>query len=313
MTHGGRDTILARHNKQLAIAGLFLLAADLTLMTDSSNIIAFQGVLGAYSHMACQAVKPEMEVLPCSSFEDMILAVQEGRAALAMVPVENSIAGRVADIHHLLPGSGLFINSEHFQPVNHQLLAPRGATLDDLVEVHSHAQGLAQCRERLRSLGLKPMVHPDTAGAAKDVAARGDKTVGAIASALAAEIYGLDILVASAEDAEHNTTRFLVMSRTDVTPPVNGDRMLTTMVFRVRSVPAALYKALGGFATNGVNLTKLESYIRPGTAHNAQFYVDVEGHIDAPAMQLAMDELRFYCQDGEVTILGTYPASAIRD
>ena len=281
-------------------------------MSDNSNIIAFQGVPGAYSHMACQAVKPEMEVLACASFEDMILAVQEGRAALAMVPVENSIAGRVADIHHLLPDSGLFINGEHFQRVNHHLLAPAGATLDSLVEVHSHAQGLAQCRERLRSLGLTPVMHPDTAGAAKDIAARGDRTVGAIASELAGRIYGLDVLLASAEDAEHNTTRFLVMSRTDVTPPLNGERMMTTMVFKLRSVPAALYKALGGFATNGVNLTKLESYLRPGSAEHAQFYVDVEGHIDAPDMRLAMEELRFYCQDGEVTILGTYPASPVR-
>ena len=281
-------------------------------MSDSSNIIAFQGVPGAYSHMACQAVKPEMEVLACASFEDMILAVQEGRAALAMVPVENSIAGRVADIHHLLPDSGLFINGEHFQRVNHHLLAPKGATLDSLVEVHSHAQGLAQCRERLRALGLTPVMHADTAGAAKDIAARGDTSVGAIASKLAGQIYGLDVLLASAEDAEHNTTRFLVMSRTDVTPPLNGARMMTTMVFKLRSVPAALYKALGGFATNGVNLTKLESYLRPGSAEHAQFYVDVEGHIEAPDMQLAMEELRFYCQDGEVTILGTYPASPVR-
>ena len=281
-------------------------------MSDSSNIIAFQGVPGAYSHMACQAVKPEMEVLACASFEDMILAVQEGRAALAMVPVENSIAGRVADIHHLLPDSGLFINGEHFQRVNHHLLAPTGATLDSLVEVHSHAQGLAQCRERLRSLGLTPVMHADTAGAAKDIAARGDRTVGAIASELAGRIYGLDVLLASAEDAEHNTTRFLVMSRTDVTPPLNGERMMTTMVFTLRSVPAALYKALGGFATNGVNMTKLESYIRPGSAERAQFYVDVEGHIEAPEMKLAMEELRFYCQDGKVTVLGTYPASPVR-
>ncbi len=281
-------------------------------MSDSSNIIAFQGVLGAYSHMACQAVKPEMEVLACASFEDMILAVQEGRAALAMVPVENSIAGRVADIHHLLPESGLFINGEHFQRVNHHLLAPKGATLDSLVEVHSHAQGLAQCRERLRALGLTPVMHPDTAGAAKDIAARGDPAIGAIASELAGRIYGLEVLLASAEDAEHNTTRFLVMSRTDITPPLNGERMMTTMVFTLRSVPAALYKALGGFATNGVNLTKLESYLRPGSAEHAQFYVDVEGHIEAPDMKLAMEELRFYCQDGEVTVLGTYPASQVR-
>jgi len=281
-------------------------------MTDPENIIAFQGVPGAYSHMSCAAVKPEMTPLACASFEEMILSVQEGRAGLAMVPVENSIAGRVADIHHLLPESGLFIIAEHFQPVNHQLLAPKGASLETLVEVHSHAQGLAQCRKRLHKLGLRQMVHPDTAGAAKDVAAWNDPKIGAIASALAGEIYGLDVLLASAEDAEHNTTRFLVMSRTDVTPPLNGERMMTTMVFTLRSVPAALYKALGGFATNGVNMTKLESYIRPGSAERAQFYVDVEGHIEAPEMKLAMEELRFYCQDGKVTVLGTYPASPVR-
>ncbi len=259
--------------------------------------------------MACVAVKPKMAPMPCRSFEDMLLAVQDGEAHLAMVPVENSIAGRVADIHHLLPGSGLYVIGEHFQPVNHQLLAPRGATLDDLVEVHSHAQGLAQCRERLRLLGLQAVVHPDTAGAAKDIAARGDKKVGAIASKLAGEIYDLDVLVEAAEDAEQNTTRFLIMARNPITPTPNGDTMLTTMVFRLRSVPAALYKALGGFATNGVNITKLESYMRPGFSDHAQFYVDVEDHTESPAMRHAMEELRFYCEEGEVKILGSYPAN----
>lgn len=278
-------------------------------MADASNKIAFQGVLGAYSHMSCLAVKPEMTPVPCRSFEEMIAEVQDGNAALAMVPVENSIAGRVADIHHLLPGSGLHIIGEHFQRVNHQLLAPRGTKLADLVEVHSHAQGLAQCRERLRSLGLQPVIHPDTAGAAKDIAARNDKRVGAIASQLAGEIYDLEVLVPSAEDAEHNTTRFLIMSREPALPDNGDGRIMTTMVFQVRSVPAALYKSLGGFATNGVNITKLESYIRPGFADHAQFYVDVEAHIDDAAMQLAMEELRFYCEEGEITILGTYPAS----
>jgi len=281
-------------------------------VSDTSNKIAFQGVLGAYSHMSCKAVKPDMEPVPCRSFEQMIAEVVEGRAALAMVPVENSIAGRVADIHHLLPDSGLHIIGEHFQRVNHQLLAPRGATLDDLVEVHSHAQGLAQCRIRLQQLGLQPVIHSDTAGAAKDVAKWQDKSIGAIASALAGEIYDLDVLVESAEDAERNTTRFLVMSRTPTVPEMNGQKMLTTMVFRLRSVPAALYKALGGFATNGINLTKLESYMRAGDGDSAQFYVDVEGHIDEPAMQNAMDELRFYCAADEISILGTYPASPYR-
>ena len=281
-------------------------------MSDASQIIAFQGVLGAYSHLSCKTVRPEMTPLPCRSFEEMIAAVVDGQAALAMVPVENSIAGRVADIHHLLPESGLHIIGEHFQPVNHQLLAPRGATLDSLVEVHSHAQGLAQCRLRLQSLGLQPVIHSDTAGAAKDVAAWQDPSIGAIASSLAGEIYDLDVLVESAEDAEHNTTRFLVMSRQPIIPAQNGVRMMTTLVFRLRSVPAALYKALGGFATNGINLTKLESYMRPGVSNNAQFYVDVEGHIDDPAMKQAMEELRFYCAADEISILGTYPASADR-
>ena len=264
------------------------------IVSVASKKIAFQGVPGAYSHMACQAVKPDMDTVACASFEDMLSQVQDGQATLAMVPVENSIAGRVADIHHLLPESGLFIVGEHFQPVNHNLLAPKGATLDTLMEVHSHAQGLAQCRKRLHKLGLRQMQHPDTAGAAKDVATWNDPKIGAIASALAGEIYGLDVLVSNAEDAERNTTRFLVMSRDQITPPLDDTLMITTMVFTLRSVPAALYKALGGFATNGVNMTKLESYMRPGAFGSAQFYVDVEGHVDSPAMNLAMEELRFY-------------------
>ena len=277
--------------------------------------VAFQGALGAYSHMACRAVMPDAEALPYPSFEDMLAAVQQDDADCAMVPVENSIAGRVADIHHLLPGSGLFITGEHFQRVNHHLLAPRGATLEGLVEVHSHAQGLAQCRERLHRLGLTPIMHSDTAGAAKDVAARGDKHIGAIASRLAGEIYDLDVLIESAEDAEHNTTRFLIMERDAVTPThkaASDMSMVTTIVFSLRSVPAALYKALGGFATNGINLTKLESYIRPGFHESAQFYMDVDGHIDDPAMQNAMEELHFYCQKDAVHVLGTYPASGLR-
>lgn len=280
-------------------------------MSDAAHKIAFQGVPGAYSHMACQAVKPDMEPVPCASFETMLTEVQEGRANLAMVPVENSTAGRVADIHHLLPSSGLYIIGEHFHRVNHHIMAPRGATLHGLTHVHSHAQGLAQCRERIRKLGLTPVMHPDTAGAAKDVGAAGDPTVGAIASRLAAEIYDLDILFESAEDDEHNTTRFLLMSATPELPE-RGGAIMTTLVFQLRSVPAALYKALGGFATNGINLTKLESYIRAGVAEQAQFYMDVQAHIDDPAMQNAMEELCFYCTKDEVHVLGTYPASPAR-
>ena len=281
-------------------------------MSDASRKIAFQGYPGAYSHMACQAVKPNMDPIACASFEDMLNEVQEGRAALAMVPVENSTAGRVADIHHLLPESGLHIIGEHFQRVNHHLLAPRGSQMDKLKTVRSHAQGLAQCRQHIRELGLTPIMHADTAGAAKDVANAGDPTIAAVASRLAAQIYDLEIMVDSLEDDKKNTTRFLVMGTNPVVPEIGDVRMITTLVFQLRSVPAALYKALGGFATNGINLTKLESYLRPGISERAQFYMDVEGHIDEPAMLNAMEELRFYCMKDEVKVLGSYAASLNR-
>ena len=281
-------------------------------MLDTPQKIAFQGVPGAYSHMACQAVKPNMDAIACASFEDMLIRVQDGQATLAMVPVENSTAGRVADIHHLLPESGLYIIGEHFQRVNHHLLAPRGSQIDKLKTVHSHAQGLAQCRQHIRKLGLIPVMHADTAGAAKDVAATGDPSVAAVASRLAAEIYDLDIIIDSLEDDKRNTTRFLVMAADPIVPEISDAAMITTLVFQLRSVPAALYKALGGFATNGINLTKLESYLRPGVNERAKFYMDVEGHIDEPAMINAMEELQFYCVKDEVRVLGTYAASSDR-
>jgi prephenate dehydratase len=281
-------------------------------VSDASQKIAFQGFPGAYSHMACQAVKPDMKAVASASFEDMLSQVQEGLAALAMVPVENSTAGRVADIHHLLPESGLHIIGEHFQRVNHHLLAPRGSQMDKLKTVHSHAQGLAQCRQHIRNLGLTPIMHADTAGAAKDVAALSDPTVAAVASRLAAEIYDLDIIIDSLEDDKRNTTRFLIMAADPIIPKITKTAMITTLVFQLRSVPAALYKALGGFATNGINLTKLESYLRPGVSERAQFYMDVEGHIDEPAMLQAMEELQFYCVKDEVRVLGTYAASPYR-
>jgi len=280
-------------------------------MTDVKKI-AFQGVLGAYSHLACQAVMPEAEVLPCTSFSEMILAVQTQQADYAMVPVENSTAGRVADIHHILPDSGLFIIAEHYQPVAHKLLAVKGAKLADIQEVHSHEQGLAQCRLSLEKLGIKPVIHADTAGAAKDIAARAEKHIGAIASSLAAEIYGLDMLDTNILDSNSNTTRFLLMSRQAQTPANKEVPAITTLIFEVRSVPAVLYKALGGFATNSINLTKIESYMKNGSMQAAQFYIDCEGHIDSPAMQRALEELRFYCKDEGVKILGTYPASSAR-
>ncbi len=262
--------------------------------------------------MACQAVKPDMDAIACASFEDMLNRVQDGQATLAMVPVENSTAGRVADIHHLLPESGLYIIGEHFQRVNHHLLAPRGSQIDKLKTVHSHAQGLAQCRQHIQKLGLIPIMHADTAGAAKDVAKTGDPSVAAVASRLAAEIYDLDIIIDSLEDDKRNTTRFLVMAADPIVPEISDAAMITTLVFQLRSVPAALYKALGGFATNGINLTKLESYLRPGVNEHAKFYMDVEGHVDESAMVNAMEELQFYCVKDEVRVLGTYAASSDR-
>ncbi|HYG91895.1 MAG TPA: prephenate dehydratase [Azospirillum sp.] len=276
----------------------------------TSNVIAFQGLPGAYSDLSCRSVYPEMQTLPCASFEDAFAAVREGRARLAMIPVENSVAGRVADNHHLLPEGGLHIIGEHFQRVNHQLLAPKGATLETIKSVHSHIQALSQCREMMRRLGLTPVNHADTAGAAADIAKLNDPQNAAIASKLAAEIYGLDILQADIEDAEHNTTRFLIMAREPRIPPAGSCKTITTFVFRVSSRPAALYKALGGFATNGVNLTKLESYMVGGRFAAAQFYVDVEGHPDERPLRLALEELDFFAR--EMKILGVYPASLFR-
>jgi prephenate dehydratase len=276
----------------------------------ASNVIAFQGALGAYSDMACRAVHPEMTTLACASFEDTFAAVDEARAGLAMIPIENSSAGRVADIHHLLPDSGLHIIAEHFQKVDHQLLAPKGATMDTIREVHSHVQALSQCRRFVRGAGLKPMAHADTAGAAAEVAERADPTRAAIASELAGEIYGLDSLSSDIQDIEHNTTRFLIMAKEPIDPDPAEGPVVTTFVFRVRSVPAALYKSLGGFATNGVNISKLESYIIDADFTLAQFYADIEGHPDQRLVRLALEELGFFSR--EVKILGVYPANPFR-
>ena len=275
-----------------------------------AGLIAFQGAPGAYSDLACREVFPQMTTLPCAAFEDVIAAVRDGRAALAMLPIENSVAGRVADIHHLLPDSGLHIIGEHFQRVSHCLLAPKGATLKGLKRVKSHVHALSQCRVLIRELGLKPVVVADTAGAAAEVAERGDKSEAAIASELAGEIYGLAILKSGIEDAQHNTTRFLIMAKEARPAPHDGNLVVTTFVFRVRNVPAALYKALGGFATNGVNMTKLESYMLGGRFTATQFYADVEGHPDDRPLRLALDELRFFSR--EVKVLGTYPGHPFR-
>jgi prephenate dehydratase len=279
-------------------------------MSDPAKTIAFQGAPGAYSDLACRNVFPEMATLPCAGFEDAIAAVHEGRAALAMLPVENSVAGRVADIHHLLPESGLHIVGEHFERVEHHLLAPPGATLAGLKTVRSHIHALSQCREFIRTNRLKAVVGVDTAGAAAEVAQRKDPTVAAIASKLAGEIYGLVSLAENIEDAEHNTTRFLIMAK-EPRPAANGGGLtVTTFVFNVRNVPAALYKALGGFATNGINMTKLESYMVGGTFTATQFYADVEGHPDDRPLRLALEELAFFSH--EVRILGVYRGHPFR-
>ena len=275
-----------------------------------SNTIAFQGMPGAYSEIACRARFPHMATLPCMQFAEAFEAVRKGRARLAMIPVDNSVAGRVADIHHLLPRSGLFIIGEHFERVNHHLLAVPGAKLKDLQRVESHVHALGQCRKFIAEHKLTAVVAADTAGAARDVAERGDKTVAAIGSKLAGEIYGLKSLASNIEDADHNTTRFLIMSRTpEKTSPGKGP-FVTSFLFRVRSVPAALYKALGGFATNGVNMTKLESYMVDGHFAAAEFYAEVDGHPDQRPLALALEELRFFSK--EVTILGTYLADPHR-
>ncbi len=273
----------------------------------TDNQIAYQGQPGANSDMACRAVHPDMEPLPCASFEDVFASVRDGEARLAMIPIENSAAGRVADIHHLLPDSKLHIIAEHFQPVNHLLLAAKGAKIEQLEFVHSHHQALSQCRDTLRALGLTPVIHADTAGAAKDLAANPVANRGAIASDLAADIYQLDILRRDMEDHEHNTTRFIIMSRDPIDPDPAEGPIITSFVFQVRNVPAALYKAMGGFATNGVNMTKLESYMVNSEFTATQFYADIDGHPSQTPVRLALEELGFFSR--VVKVLGVYPAS----
>jgi prephenate dehydratase len=277
--------------------------------SDPAQTIAFQGAPGAYSDLACRHVLAAMTTLPCAAFEDAFAAVREGRAALAMIPIENSVAGRVADIHHLMPESGLHIIAEHFERVNHHLLALPGARLDRVRVVRSHAHALSQCRAFIRAHGLQPVVRADTAGSAAEVKELGDPAVAAIASELAGEINGLVSLAGNIEDAEHNTTRFLVMAKEPKWPPPGGPTV-TTFVFNVRNVPAALYKALGGFATNGVNMTKLESYMVGGRFTATRFYADVEAHPDDERLKLALEELEFFST--EVRILGVYPAHPSR-
>jgi prephenate dehydratase len=271
-----------------------------------AKLIAFQGEPGAFSHAAAHALFPRGKAVPCVTFEDTISAVQQGRADYGVVPVENSLYGRITDIYHLLPESGLFITGEHFLRIEMNLLGVKGSTLKDIKSVQSLSVALGQCRKFIRKHKLKTINAVDTAGSAREVAERGDKSVGAIASRFAAEVYGLDVIAANIEDAAHNTTRFLVVSRTPETPKKGKATVKTTFVFRVRNVPAALYKAMGGFATNSVNMTKLESYMIDGSFTATQFYADIEGHPDDRSVQLAFEELQFFTDHFHV--LGVYPA-----
>lgn len=272
--------------------------------------ITFQGVRGAYSHLAAEDMLPGAKVLPQKSFEAVFSALDRNEADYAIIPVENTLAGRVADIHHLLPHADVSIIGEHFLPIRHHLLAPEGATLETIEEVHSHVHALGQCRNYIREKGFEAVVHADTAGAAADVAAWNDVGKAAIASKLAGELYGLVALAEHIEDESHNTTRFLLLAKEAPQPPSVKSDVITTIFFTVRSVPAALYKAIGGFATNGVNLTKIESYVTGERFSLAQFYIDVEGHPESDSMQHALDELKFFSH--EVRMLGTYPAHPFR-
>ena len=275
-----------------------------------TRVIAFQGVAGAYSDLACRNAYPDMVTLGCETFEAAIEAVHDKRADLAMLPCENSLAGRVPDIHHLLPESGLYVVGERFQRVEHCLLGIKGTRIEDVKRAHSHPVALGQVRRILRDRGLVPVVEGDTAGSAKLVAEWNNREDAAIASSLAAEIYGLDILARNIEDASHNTTRFYVMAPKPSNPDPATPHLMTTFVFRVRNVPAALYKALGGFATNGVNITKLESYMLAGRFSATQFMCDVDGHPEQPGLRRALEELQFF--SSEVRILGVYPAAPFR-
>ena len=281
-------------------------------MVTKTNRISFQGEPGANSDTASRNVYPEMEPLPCPTFEDALNAVQIGKADLAMIPIENTIAGRVADIHHLLPESKLHIVGEYFLPIHFQLMVLPGVKREEIISVHSHIHALGQCRKYIRKNGWKGVVAGDTAGAAKLVSELKDRTMAALAPKLAAELYGLDILERNVEDTDSNVTRFVVLTKGKdwVERPSPDAGMMTTFIFRVRNVPAALYKAMGGFATNGVNMTKLESY-QLGAFTATLFYADIEGHPEDPGVKNALEELRFFSK--EVRILGVYPRSSSRE
>lgn len=272
--------------------------------------IAYQGVAGAYSHIASMTVYPGQEYLPCDTFEKAMKLVSEGEADLAMIPVENSNAGRVSDVHFLLPQTGLHIIGEFFLPINHQLLGLPGTKLADVKSASSHPQALAQCSEFLKRHGIKPTARIDTALSCQDVLKFQDKSIAAIASKLAGEIYGLDVVAPNVENARNNTTRFLIMAREPEIPEDDGGAFITSFIFKAKNIPAVLYKALGGFATNGINITKLESYLLEGKFVSAQFYAEIESHPSRKAFQNAFDELKFFSES--IHVLGTYRANKYR-
>ena len=272
--------------------------------------IAYQGVPGAYSHIACGVLFPNQEYIPCDTFEIAMELVKNGDVDKAVIPVENSNAGRVSDVHFLLPEAGLHIVGEHFMRIEHQLLAVKGAKLEDIQNAASHPQALAQCSEFLKAHNIKAISRIDTAKSCEKIVLEQDKTKAAIASKLAAEIYGLDILAANIENANNNTTRFLIMQKDEEFPVNDGGRFITSIVFVTKHIPAALYKVLGGFATNGINISKLESYLRNGKFFSAQFYIEVEQHVHSRALQYALAELKFFSE--EYQILGCYPAHEYR-
>ncbi len=272
--------------------------------------IAYQGEPGSNSHLICKQAYPDWEAVACASFEDVFAAVENGAAERAMIPIDNSIAGRVADIHHYLPTSGLHMVGEHFLRIRFHLMAVPGATEATIRTVHSHVHAIGQCRRIIGELGLTPLISGDTAGAAREIRDAADPTQAAIAPPLAAEIYGLEVLRRDVEDEDHNTTRFVVLAPTMETPELGTGPVVTTFVFNVRNIPAALYKALGGFATNGVNMTKLESYMVDGRFTATMFLAEVDGHPDEPGVARALEELRFFTH--EVTVLGVYAAAPDR-
>ncbi len=281
-------------------------------MAYKTNRIAFQGEPGANSDTACRDMYPQMEPFPCATFEDAFLAVDTGKADLAMIPIENTIAGRVADIHYLLPESSLHIVGEYFLPIHFQVMARPGVKMEDIKTVHSHIHALGQCRNIIRDNGWQPIVAGDTAGAAKLVSESDDNTMAALSPRLAADLYNLNVLAEDVEDADNNVTRFVILSRTEQRTKRRdaAEAIMTTFIFRVRNIPAALYKAMGGFATNGINMTKLESYQTGGKFFATLFYADIEGHPDDENVQLAFEELSFFSRD--MRILGVYPANEFR-